>query len=582
MIYRKPKILTDRVFYRNNGLTEAENVIVEGENEGNMSNILLEIAKQVDDLVRDTVVREYFRQMIEEYGQKNLQHSEACEAVECEFKENCQAILGGNECLRDKQAGPPDKDWQWKEEIRYKEHYDEHGVCRAKEIRVCGWFPPSKIVVPNNPWPWRSGRTGDLTPQEMLPAQYLLLASCHDCQLSDRPPIITLDLAENCKGVNIYYSYSGRNNRTADKLCRCEEEHLELDCKDVIYDLRNKGLLNEQGKNKKQIIAHATSESTNSELVIFTPEIGEIEIVVEKLYQIQTHKRSYQLAKKRYDTVHFDVDRFARELRIEIPTNRIPDFWQELEDPESDISWPPSVQKLIDDVVAKIEPWWGFIKKYGPDRLRNRKEFKRSLFAVNPEELTWVIRELKKFREIVETKLKQPAPDNLLSGTTTTSGKQLAMVSRGKRKKTSRAENPKKYRPWASCGDACFIIEDNRIKFHYNNDIKDLRLKSESRTHKMLFLLKTGSLQSNEIKDKLCSAKTKPSKIVAYANKTLNEKIAMVGFVNVPKAVQYIKYDKVYSSYHSALKIWLKEDFDRQELQQPLVDDRKFNAKESY
>lgn len=408
-----------------------------------MNEFFQEIAKQVDDLVRDAVVREHFRQMIEEYGRKRKQYNVAMEALDSENEKKRQAVLN-NKRLRDKQAGPPDKDWQWKEEIRCEEHYDENGVCREKEIRACGWFPPSKVVVPNNPWPWSYRHTGELTLEEMLPAQYLLLASCHDCQLSDRPPIITLDLAENCDGVNIYYSYSGRNNRMADKICRCNEKHLESDYKDVIYDLRSKGLLNEQGKNEKQIITHATSKSTNSELLIFTPEIGEIEIVVERLHQIQTHKRSYQLVKKRYDTIHFDVDRFARELRIEIPTNRITDFWQELEDPESNISWPQSVQKLIDDVIEKIEPWWGFIKKYGPDRLRNRKEFKRSLFAVNPAELTWVIRELKKFRKLVETKLKQPAPDNFLPETTTPSDKQSVIVSRGKRNKSPHGEEPKK------------------------------------------------------------------------------------------------------------------------------------------
>ena len=114
------------------------------------------------------------------------------------------------------------------------------------------------------------------------------------------------------------------------------------------------------------------------------------------------------------------------------------------------------------------------------------------------------------------------------------------------KKKTKKAEkSQKRFQPWTKSGDACFVIENNRVKFHYNNEIKDLKLKSESNTHRLLLLIRCGSLQPSEIKAEICPNTTnKASKVVDYANQLLNEKIAAVGFMGVPPNVEFIERDK--------------------------------------
>lgn len=128
-----------------------------------------------------------------------------------------------------------------------------------------------------------------------------------------------------------------------------------------------------------------------------------------------------------------------------------------------------------------------------------------------------------------------------------------------KKKKTA---DKKKFQHWANPGDACFVTENNKIMFHYKGDLKNLRLRAESNTFRLIRLLAGGSLQANEIKKQISPGTTnKACKIVDYANQLLNEKIPMVGFVGVPSAVEFIKQDR-FGSYSFSLKIYPKEDFD--------------------
>jgi len=137
-----------------------------------------------------------------------------------------------------------------------------------------------------------------------------------------------------------------------------------------------------------------------------------------------------------------------------------------------------------------------------------------------------------------------------------------------KTKKTKKVKKvEKKYKPWMDSGDACFIIEDNRIKFHYKNETKDLKLKSESNTHRLLLLIRGGSLRPAEIKAEICPNTTnKASKIVDYANKLLSEKIAKVGFVDVPPNIEFIKRDE-YGHYSASQKIYEKAEFEDMQFQ---------------
>ncbi len=152
--------------------------------------------------------------------------------------------------------------------------------------------------------------------------------------------------------------------------------------------------------------------------------------------------------------------------------------------------------------------------------------------------------------------------------------KKSTKVGQTKKKPGKSKEKKKKFQPWKNSGDACFIIENDRIKFHYQEQIKDLKLGKGSHTLNLLVLLSGASLQPSEIKNKICpDTKNKASKIVNYANELLNKKIAQIGFVDVPTNREFIKRDN-FGHYCLSLKIHEKNQFEQLQLQGQLVDDR--------
>ena len=70
-------------------------------------------------------------------------------------------------------------------------------------------------------------------------------------------------------------------------------------------------------------------------------------------------------------------------------------------------------------------------------------------------------------------------------------------------------------------------------------------------------------VSSEQLKEELCSEKTKPINVVYQANKLLNEKIAKVGFVGIPPDVQFIRYVQGDKSYHRCFGIYHKAEFDQ-------------------
>lgn len=149
-------------------------------------------------------------------------------------------------------------------------------------------------------------------------------------------------------------------------------------------------------------------------------------------------------------------------------------------------------------------------------------------------------------------------------------------VGKGSKKKKNKKpkKSEKEFQPWKNSGDACFIIENDRIKFHYQEQIKDLKLKKGSHTLDLLVLLSGTSLQPSEIQNKICpDTKNKASKIVNYANELLNKKIAQIGFVDVPTNREFIKRDN-FGHYCLSLDIHEQNQFEQLQLQGQLVDDR--------
>ena len=132
--------------------------------------------------------------------------------------------------------------------------------------------------------------------------------------------------------------------------------------------------------------------------------------------------------------------------------------------------------------------------------------------------------------------------------TTDTDSNILGKGSKKKKiKKPKKSE--KKFQPWENSGDACFIIENNRMKFRYKGADRDLRLRSNTNPHKLLFLFAAKNpLPQTEIKE-ICSIGTRPSDIVKKTNKKLNEKIETMGLADVPKDIEFIIYDKRHNCY---------------------------------
>lgn len=208
-----------------------------------MTDIQLKIAKQVDGLVRTPIIVTQFRQKIKEYCQRYKEYRKAIRGKEEERQINCQNIID-NPRLKDKESGPPGDGYVWGSDMYFFTDEKE----KDHDIDVEGWFPPSKTTVPPHPWPW-STDNDELDSTFMLPAQYLLLACCHDYNLhGERAPIITKEMINNYEdvgfednGLTAFHSL-GKSKSGPESVLRQAEAHLESDYKDVVYDLESKQL----------------------------------------------------------------------------------------------------------------------------------------------------------------------------------------------------------------------------------------------------------------------------------------------------------------------------------------------------
>lgn len=145
-------------------------------------------------------------------------------------------------------------------------------------------------------------------------------------------------------------------------------------------------------------------------------------------------------------------------------------------------------------------------------------------------------------------------------------------------KKTTKKQAGKKkhFEHWPSPGDACFIIENERITFHYNGKIEDLRLKKDSNADRLIKYLQA-PVSGKIVKQVLCSRGTRPSDLKDQTNDQLNKKIVAVGFVMPMNNIEFIRYVDTRNEYECVLEIHRsRDDFMRSELEQPLVDDQKF------
>lgn len=199
-------------------------------------NDIMQIAKRVDDLVRDPKVMKRFAEQIKEYGLQLQAHDKSLADESEKLKLNCEKIRTCKR-LRNKEKGPPEEGWEWLELLDPNFDEEQDGDEDTMTDILAGWFPPSEVTIPDHPWPWKSGNDGDLKLESMLPAEYLLLACLHDCELyGTRPPIITTELANNCQGVAVYRTYS--HKPVAKTIVRDHQQYLTACLADVECDLK--------------------------------------------------------------------------------------------------------------------------------------------------------------------------------------------------------------------------------------------------------------------------------------------------------------------------------------------------------
>lgn len=118
----------------------------------------------------------------------------------------------------------------------------------------------------------------------------------------------------------------------------------------------------------------------------------------------------------------------------------------------------------------------------------------------------------------------------------------------------------KRFQIWQNPGDASFVIDGDRIMFYHGEKLRDLRIKNHSRAHKMLMVLTTGEVPATAVKTYVCSDGTKPSEAVRDIDRQLNDKIAKVGFTQVPLDTQFITHVRERNAYTCDLPIVPREE----------------------
>lgn len=130
--------------------------------------------------------------------------------------------------------------------------------------------------------------------------------------------------------------------------------------------------------------------------------------------------------------------------------------------------------------------------------------------------------------------------------------------TRKTKKKTSKI-SAKGFTQWKRPGDACFVIDGSRIRFYYNDELKDLRLSSGSQASDLLVSLTEAMLTQEEVKEMICSPKTKPADAIKNVNRTLNTKIKSLGF-DIPDNIKFIALENRNKQYYCTLLIKTKSE----------------------
>jgi len=138
----------------------------------------------------------------------------------------------------------------------------------------------------------------------------------------------------------------------------------------------------------------------------------------------------------------------------------------------------------------------------------------------------------------------------------------MTSPARSKKSNSAKKSVASQFKEWRTPGDACFVVDGARAKFHLDGVVKDLRLRSGSKAETLLSLLRASTLWTDDVKTNICTAKTKPSEAVRDVNRLLNRRVQALGFQVVPTDTEFIGCDKKTGQYFSRLPIKTQEDFE--------------------
>ena len=208
--------------------------------------------------------------------------------------------------------------------------------------------------------------------------------------------------------------------------------------------------------------------------------------------------------------------------------------------PRWDDIWPFTTQAQEDPLYKSQHRAYGNVKYYLQQQIEEtflNKNLDLSTYAiVTAQECPKVVDELENCKAILEYQLSEI--------------QKPAGTKKKNKKQSPQSPGESKYKPWTKSGDACFIIDDNKIKFYYKGrEPKNLRLRSNTNPHKLLFLFAAKNpLPQVDIKD-ICTKRTRPSDIAKQTNIRLNEKIAAMALPDVPKDIEFVKYNDTSKCY---------------------------------
>ena len=132
-----------------------------------------------------------------------------------------------------------------------------------------------------------------------------------------------------------------------------------------------------------------------------------------------------------------------------------------------------------------------------------------------------------------------------------------------RRKRRLKVKKPKattSFKLWDKKDPACFVLDKNKIKFFYKDEVKEIPFQKGSQAPLLIEAFIGGSHTGQEIQ-KMLNSKSSPSQIVRNSNRAINTQLRKIGFTDINK-IGFVFFNNEHSYYDLLPKIIEKEDFE--------------------